>query len=103
MIGRNSSALPLDPLHRDEGDVIVLVNFIDGTDVGVIESGRRLGFSQEADFQLFVFHLGIGNPKPLQQLSVVLTIPPLRVDVRRVVDQNAVGIPLRSPHSSCAP
>jgi len=40
------NAWPLDELHRNEA--MFFVDFVDGTDIGVIERCRGLGFTEEA-------------------------------------------------------
>ena len=42
-------------LHGDEGFAVLVVDFIDGADVGMIECGRRLRFALEASQSLRVF------------------------------------------------
>jgi len=41
-------ALPLDPLHRQEADVAVLLDRVDSDDVGVGKGGDRFGLALEA-------------------------------------------------------
>ncbi len=38
---------PVQKLHDDEGLLTVLADFVDGADVGMIESGRRTSLSVE--------------------------------------------------------
>ncbi len=46
--------LAFEQLHSDEGLAVVLVNFMDGADVGVVEGSGGAGFAQEAFERLAV-------------------------------------------------
>jgi hypothetical protein len=35
---------PVEKLHGDEGLAVLVVDFVDGADVWVVQGGRRLGF-----------------------------------------------------------
>ncbi len=44
--------LTLHPLHGDEQDTLILTEFIDGDQVGVIEHARRLGLAGKPELRL---------------------------------------------------
>src|SRR5207245_815016 len=53
--------LALEKLHSDEGAMIVLADFIDGADVGMVEGGSGAGFALEALEGLAIVGEGFGK------------------------------------------
>jgi len=52
---------PVQEFHGDKRLTVLVINFIDGADVWVIESGPSFGFALETDQSLRVFGHFIGQ------------------------------------------
>ena len=52
---------PIQKLHGDERFAVLVVNFVDGADVRMVQCGSRLGFALEAAESLRVFGYVVGQ------------------------------------------
>ena len=53
--------LPIEKLHHDKSLAVLLVDFVDGANVGMIESGSGTGFAAEAFQRLMIFGYVVGQ------------------------------------------